>query len=96
MVKSLLYPLLLCTKAIFIVMYPFFIVMCPLNYAKISVVPFAILICTLCLQNSGENTALYATRRHGLSSLKAISTTVCRTVVILNSVVGVGSQVFGF
>ena len=46
MVKSLLYPLLLYTKAIFIVM-------CPLNYVKISVVPFAILIC---LQNSGENT----------------------------------------
>ena len=32
--------------------------MCPLNYVKISVVPFAILIFTLCLQNSGENTGL--------------------------------------
>ena len=42
MVKSLLYPLLLYTKAIFIVM-------CPLNYVKISVVPFAILIFTLCM-----------------------------------------------
>ena len=51
MLKSLLYPLLLCTKAILIVM-------CPLNYVKISVVPFAILIFTLCLQNSGENTGM--------------------------------------
>ena len=32
--------------------------MYPLNYGKISVVPFAILIFTLCLQNSGENTGL--------------------------------------
>ena len=45
-------PLLLYTKAVFIVM-------CPLNYAKTSVVPFAILIFTLCLQNSGENTHEY-------------------------------------
>ena len=51
MVKSLLHPLLLYTQAIFIVMYP-------LNYVKISIVPvpFAILIFTLCLQNSGETT----------------------------------------
>ena len=35
---------------------PFAIIMYPLNYGKISVVPFAILIFTLCLQNSGENT----------------------------------------
>ena len=27
---------------------------------------------------------------------KAVYTAVCRTVVILNSVIGVGSQVFGF
>ena len=32
-------------------------VMYPLNYVKISVVSFAILIFTLCMQNSGENTA---------------------------------------
>ena len=49
MVKSLLYPLLLYTKAIFIVT-------CPFNYVNISVVPFAFLIFTLSSQNSGENT----------------------------------------
>ena len=48
---DLLYPLLLYTKAVFIVM-------CPLNYVKISVVPFATLIFTLCWQNSGENTGV--------------------------------------
>ena len=37
MVKSLLYPLLLYTKAIFIVMYPFFIVMCPM-YLQYSII----------------------------------------------------------
>ena len=39
---------------------PFAITMYPLNYVKISIVAFAILTFTLCLQNSGENTAYKA------------------------------------
>ena len=47
--------MLLYTKAIFIAMYPIFIVMCPLNYVEISVVPSLILIF---MQNSGESTGV--------------------------------------